>query len=37
MMIWPINVIIEYFKKEKEFKDKLVELKRRDPFNDGDE
>jgi hypothetical protein len=37
MIIWPFNHLIKYFKKRKEFKEKLAELKKRDPFDDADE
>ena len=37
MNIWPIKSIVKKYKQNKEFNKKLAELKKRDPFDDGDE
>lgn len=34
---WPFNSLLRRYRKHKEFNKKLAELKRLDPFNDGDE
>jgi hypothetical protein len=35
--IWPFSWLYKRYQSNKKFKDKLAELRKRDPFNDSDE